>query len=141
MSETLVRLEGVSKRFCSGPFAVAEVTTTILGGGITALAGPDGAGKTTLLRLMLGLLEPDAGKLEVCELDPISQAPLLREVVGYMPQRFGLLTILRSLRTCRSTLICAALPARNGRRASSAYLRLRASLRSRAVLPAPCLGA
>ena len=72
MSETLVRLKGVSKRFGSGPFAVAEVTTTILGGGITALAGPDGAGKTTLLRLMLGLLEPDAGKLEVCDLDPIS---------------------------------------------------------------------
>ncbi len=100
MSETLVRLEGVSKRFGSGPFAVAEVTTTILGGGITALAGPDGAGKTTLLRLMLGLLEPDAGKLEVCELDPISQAPLLREVVGYMPQRFGLyddLTVFENL--------------------------------------------
>ncbi|OYW55427.1 MAG: multidrug ABC transporter ATP-binding protein [Hyphomicrobium sp. 32-62-53] len=101
MSETLVRLEGVSKRFGSAPLAVAEVTTTIVGGGITALAGPDGAGKTTLLRLMLGLLKSDAGKLTVCDLDPISHAHRLREVVAYMPQRFGLyedLTVFENLR-------------------------------------------
>lgn len=101
MSETLVRLEGVSKRFGSAPLAVAEFTTTIVGGGITALAGPDGAGKTTLLRLMLGLLKSDAGKLTVCDLDPISQAHQLREVVAYMPQRFGLyddLTVFENLR-------------------------------------------
>ena len=100
MSATLVRLEGVSKRFGAGPLVVADITTTILSGGITALAGPDGAGKTTLLRLMLGLLKPDAGKLTVCDLDPNSQAPLLREAVAYMPQRFGLyedLTVLENL--------------------------------------------
>ena len=100
MSETLVRLEGVSKRFGNGPWAVAELTTTIVGGGITALAGPDGAGKTTLLRLMLGLLKPDVGKLTVCDLDPTFQSRELREVVAYMPQRFGLyedLTVFENL--------------------------------------------
>ena len=100
MSETLVRLEGVSKRFGNGPLAVAELTTTIVGGGITALAGPDGAGKTTLLRLMLGLLKPDAGKLTVCDLDPTVQVRELREAVAYMPQRFGLyedLTVFENL--------------------------------------------
>ena len=83
MSETLVRLEGVSKRFGSGPPAVADLTTTIASGGITALAGPDGAGKTTLLRLMLGLLKPESGKLTVCDLDPILQPRDLREAVAY----------------------------------------------------------
>ena len=65
MSEALVRLEGISKRFGDDPAAVAEVTTTIFSGGITGLAGPDGAGKTTLLRLILGLLAPDAGRILV----------------------------------------------------------------------------
>lgn len=100
MSKTLVRLEGVSKRFGNGPLAVAELTTTIVGGGITALAGPDGAGKTTLLRLMLGLLKPDVGKLTVCDLDPTLQVRELREIVAYMPQRFGLyedLTVFENL--------------------------------------------
>ena len=100
MSETLVRLEGVSKRFGGGPLAVAELTTTIKAGGISAIAGPDGAGKTTLLRLMLGLLKPDAGKVLVCGLDPVLQARELREVVAYMPQRFGLyedLTVVENL--------------------------------------------
>jgi len=100
MSETLVRLEGISKRFGSGPSAVAEITTTVMAGGITGLTGPDGAGKTTLLRLMMGLLKPDAGKLDVCGLDPVSQAPVLRDVVAYMPQRFGLyedLTVFENL--------------------------------------------
>ena len=100
MSEPLVRLAGVSKRFDNGPLAVAGLTTTIVAGGITALAGPDGAGKTTVLRLMLGLLKPDAGKLAVCDLDPTSQARELREIVAYMPQRFGLyedLTVFENL--------------------------------------------
>ena len=100
MGETLVELRGVSKQFEAGPPAVADITTSIVGGGITGLAGPDGAGKTTLLRLILGLLKPDAGSLKVCGLDPITQAPTLREIVAYMPQRFGLyedLTVLENL--------------------------------------------
>jgi ABC-2 type transport system ATP-binding protein len=100
MGETLVELRGVSKQFEAGPPAVADITTSIVGGGITGLAGPDGAGKTTLLRLILGLLKPDAGSLKVCGLDPITQAPALREIVAYMPQRFGLyedLTVLENL--------------------------------------------
>lgn len=100
MGETLVELRGVTKRFEAGPPSVADITTSIVGGGITGLAGPDGAGKTTLLRLILGLLKPDAGSLKVCGLDPITQAAALREAVAYMPQRFGLyedLTVLENL--------------------------------------------
>ena len=101
MSEALVRLDGVSKRFdATAQPAIAELTTTIMGGGITGLAGPDGAGKTTLLRLILGLLKPDSGTLSVCGRDPIAQASEVRNLVAYMPQRFGLyedLTVLENL--------------------------------------------
>ncbi len=101
MSEALVGLEGVSKRFdAAAQPAIAEMTTSIMGSGITGLAGPDGAGKTTLLRLILGLLKPDSGTLLVCGRDPISQASEVRDLVAYMPQRFGLyedLTVLENL--------------------------------------------
>lgn len=99
MSEALVRLDGVSRRF-DATAAIAEMTTTIMGGGITGLAGPDGAGKTTLLRLILGLLKPDSGTLSVCGREPISEASEVRDLVAYMPQRFGLyedLTVLENL--------------------------------------------
>ena len=100
MIEALVELKGISKRFDGGPLAVAAITASIFGGGITGLAGPDGAGKSTLLRLILGLLKPDVGTLKVCGLDPITQAAALRNIVAYMPQRFGLyedLTVLENL--------------------------------------------
>jgi ABC-2 type transport system ATP-binding protein len=98
--EALVKLNGISKRFDGRPLAVDDMTASIIGGGVTGLAGPDGAGKTTLLRLILGLLQPDAGSLKVCGLDPIKQAVELRNVVAYMPQRFGLyedLTVYENL--------------------------------------------
>lgn len=101
MTEALVRLDRVAKRFESfGPPAIAELTTAIYAGGITGLAGPDGAGKTTLLRLILGLLEPTSGSIAVCGRDPITEATAVRDLVAYMPQRFGLyedLTVAENL--------------------------------------------
>lgn len=101
MREPLVQLDRISKRFDGTPHAaVAEITTTIMSGGITGLAGPDGAGKTTLLRLIMGLLKPDSGTFSVCSRDPVSNASEVRDLVAYMPQRFGLyedLTVLENL--------------------------------------------
>ena len=90
MSEPLVRLEQVTKRFGAAPPAVSGLTTQIEAGALTALAGPDGAGKTTLLRLITGLLKADEGKIAVFGLDPIFQSRELRRQIAYMPQSFGL---------------------------------------------------
>ena len=101
MSEPLVSIQGLSKRFAAeGPAALDSVTQTIKPGQVTGLVGPDGAGKTTLMRLMAGLLAPSAGKLKVLGFDTLSQATKLREEIGYMPQRFGLyedLSVLENL--------------------------------------------
>jgi ABC-2 type transport system ATP-binding protein len=79
-------------------FAVGEQTVTALAGvelavhpgQVTGLIGPDGAGKTTLMRLAVGLLEPDAGSVEVLGLDATRESLAVQAAVGYMPQRFGL---------------------------------------------------
>ena len=57
---------------------------------LTALVGPDGAGKTTLIRLAAGLLTPEAGQLEVLGIDVAAHPQQVQNLLGYMPQKFGL---------------------------------------------------
>ena len=59
-------------------------------GTLTALVGPDGAGKTTLIRLVAGLFTPDAGALNVLDIDVVAQPQAVQDRIGYMPQKFGL---------------------------------------------------
>lgn len=72
----LVRAEGLRVRRADREI-LTGVDLEVRAGQIVTVIGPNGAGKTTLLRVLLGLLEPDAGSVE--------RRPGLR--VGYMPQR------------------------------------------------------
>jgi ABC-2 type transport system ATP-binding protein len=97
----LVELEAVSKIFRGGTTAAVDaVTAYVTGGHVTGLVGPDGAGKTTLLRLIAGLLLPTTGKISACGLDTRTELASIRNLVSYMPQRFGLyedLTVAENL--------------------------------------------
>lgn len=69
-------------------------------GEIFGLVGPDASGKTTTLRMLCGILPPDAGEATVAGCDIVKEAELLKEKVGYLPQRFGLygdLTVLENI--------------------------------------------
>ncbi|MFC3164857.1 ATP-binding cassette domain-containing protein [Ciceribacter thiooxidans] len=90
MGETLARFETVTRRFGKGAPALDGVSGEIGGGEITGLVGPDGAGKTTLIRLMTGLMLPDAGRVEVLGIDTARSPQSIQNLIGYMPQRFGL---------------------------------------------------
>ncbi|UPY36968.1 ABC transporter ATP-binding protein [Sediminicoccus sp. KRV36] len=60
---SLLRLDGVGKRFPSGVTAVEDLHLDIAQGDFLALLGPSGCGKSTLLRMIAGLIEPSAGRL------------------------------------------------------------------------------
>lgn len=75
----LISIAGVCKRFGERQI-LDHVDLTLASGRIVTLIGPNGAGKTTLVRIVLGLLDADAGT--------ISRKPNLR--IGYMPQRISL---------------------------------------------------
>jgi ABC-2 type transport system ATP-binding protein len=69
MTTTAISLRSVAKRY--GPVtAVREMALEIGGGETVALLGPNGAGKTTTVGMLLGLVRPDAGTVQVCGRTP-----------------------------------------------------------------------
>jgi len=94
-----IKLQDVSKNFGSLN-AVSAVTFEIKAGTINGLVGSDGAGKTTLLRMIATMVRPTSGNISVDGLDVVIQKSRVKEVIGYMPQRFGLyqdLTVAENL--------------------------------------------
>ncbi len=66
MSAAALALRGVSFAYApGGPEVLSDVSLEVATGSITAVLGANGSGKTTLLRLLLGLLRPTSGAVEV----------------------------------------------------------------------------
>jgi branched-chain amino acid transport system ATP-binding protein len=74
MSDPMLRLENVSKRF-GGIQAVDDVSMTLAQGEIVGLIGPNGAGKTTLVNLMTGAQHANSGRIIFEGEDVTSQQP------------------------------------------------------------------
>jgi zinc transport system ATP-binding protein len=79
--EPAVVFKDVSFAYQAAP-ALVDVNLSIRAGEAICIVGPNGGGKTTLVKLILGLLEPDAGEIRVFGLPP--HRARLR--IGYMPQ-------------------------------------------------------
>jgi len=80
-----LRLTGLTKRY-GGQTVVDAIDLTIAAGQCHGLLGPNGAGKTSTLRLALGLIEADAGQVELLGHIMPAESGLARARVGVVPQ-------------------------------------------------------
>lgn len=88
----VVRAEGLEKRF-GRKQAVAGVDLVVPAGAIYGVLGPNGAGKTTTLRMLLGIIEPDAGMRTVLGAAHPRQ---VSNRIGYLPEERGLYPTMRA---------------------------------------------
>ena len=94
-----VEVESLVKTF--GKFvAVDHVDFQVREGEIFGFLGPNGSGKSTTIRMLCGLLMPTSGKGRVAGFDLIKEPEKIKQVIGYMSQKFSLyedLTVMENL--------------------------------------------
>ncbi len=94
-----VEVEDLVKTF--GDFvAVDHIRFQVKRGEIFGFLGPNGAGKSTTIRMLCGLLIPTAGKGKVAGFDLMNESEKIKQVIGYMSQKFSLyedLTVTENL--------------------------------------------
>jgi len=84
-----VTVTNLTKQF--GTFtAVDAVSFSVSKGEIFGLLGPNGAGKSTTIKMLCGLLAPDKGNGTVGGFDIITQQWEIKNIIGYMSQKFSL---------------------------------------------------
>jgi ABC-type multidrug transport system ATPase subunit/ABC-type multidrug transport system permease subunit len=85
----IIRARGLTKRF--GDFtAVDALDFEVAPGSIFAFLGANGSGKSTTIRMLIGLLAPTAGTIEVDGIDVIRTPRRVRDHIGYMGQKVSL---------------------------------------------------
>jgi ABC-type multidrug transport system ATPase subunit len=89
MNGAMIECEGLTKRF--GAFtAVDHVSFSVGKGSIFGFLGPNGSGKSTVIRMLCGILEPTEGTARVAGHDIIREGEEIKEMIGYMSQKFSL---------------------------------------------------
>jgi len=88
-TETAIRTEALSRRF-ETVTAVEGLDLELTVGTVFGFLGPNGAGKTTTIRLLLGLLEPTAGRASVLGHDVATEGAAVRRSCGVVLEHTGL---------------------------------------------------
>ena len=81
-------IKDLSKTYANGVKALDGVSIEIENG-LFGLLGPNGAGKSSLMRTLATLQEADSGSAKLNDIDIFKQPHELRQVLGYLPQEFG----------------------------------------------------
>jgi len=107
-----IEARGLVKRF-EGFTAVDGVDLTVPEGAIYGILGPNGAGKTTTLRMLLGIIEPDAGIRRLLGTDRPHE---VAHTVGYLPEERGLYPAMKAYEAIGFLGALRGLPLAEGRR-------------------------
>jgi ABC-2 type transport system ATP-binding protein len=118
MLAPVLELENLTRRF--GQIAALDhVSFSVAPGSLVGFVGPNGAGKTTAMRIVLGVLEPDAGEVH-WRGKPVDRH--IRRRFGYMPEERGLYPKMRVLDQVAYLARLHGLPAEDARAAARAEI-------------------
>jgi len=95
MNEQALMLQDLVKDF-DGKRAVDHISFTVRKGEILGLLGPNGAGKTTTMRMVMDIIAPDAGRVEILG-ERFNEA--VKDRIGYLPEERGLYRKLKVMDT------------------------------------------
>lgn len=90
-----ITIQGLRKEYKNGFTALNDVNLEIHSG-LFGLLGPNGAGKTTLMRILVTLMKPTRGKIQVDDLDLTKHRRQIRAMLGYLPQDFSVFSKLKT---------------------------------------------
>src|SRR5437764_13082852 len=93
-SAPILVTESLSKTY-GAHTALDSLNLTVHRGEVFGYIGPNGAGKTTTFRILAGLLDPSGGKAVIDGKDVTGDKDLIKQVVGYLPDNFGVYPTLR----------------------------------------------
>lgn len=80
----MIIASNIVKRYGS-KLALDDVSIKVNRGRLVSLIGPNGAGKTTLIRILLTLMKPNRGEVEILGYNPFKHKNILKEV-GYVQE-------------------------------------------------------
>jgi ABC-2 type transport system ATP-binding protein len=115
-------LNAVSKQY-GARWAVRDVSLE-LESGMVGLVGPNGAGKTTLMRMVATLLPATTGTIHWSGIDVGEEGARIRQLLGYLPQDFGVYPDLSARRFLRYMAAMKRLPVHDAKRRVDELLEL-----------------
>lgn len=95
---TAIKVVNVTKRF-DATVAVRDLSLSVPRGSVYGLLGPNGAGKTTLIRMILDIIVPDTGSIEIFGRPHLEAG--VSDLVGYLPEERGLYKKMQVRRVLR----------------------------------------
>ncbi len=111
-SELAIEARGLVKRF-DQTLAVDGIDLSVRRGAIYGILGPNGAGKTTTLRMILGIIDPDAGTRRLLDHDNPKDVARL---IGYLPEERGLYQSMKAYDAIAFMGALRGLPLAEGRK-------------------------
>jgi ABC-2 type transport system ATP-binding protein len=82
----MIQLEHITRRY-GDKVAVNDLSLAIPAGELFACLGPNGAGKTTTIKMMVGLLQPTAGRIRIGGIDAVAERREANRLLGYVPDQ------------------------------------------------------
>ena len=115
-------IQNLSKTYPNGVQALQDVNLDIPTG-MYGLLGPNGAGKSTLMRTLATLQDADSGSIMLGDIDVLRDKDAVRQVLGYLPQEFGVYPRISALDLLEHFAVLKGIPSKERKSVVEALLQ------------------